>query len=608
VAPGAGAVSATSSTTDASGEAKVTWTLGPQLGEQLLSVKWIEQGPAGNTIKTTATFSGIGLSAPYHVIRKVAGDGQTAPLLTKLAVQPEIQLLTVRDAGPALPKRESPMQQILIEWSVLTGGGNVGSQFVQSIFNGHASVDWTLGAPGPQSMRARTDLGLPADPRDSLAVTFTATSTLEPVRSIVLSPAGDLALAGPGETMSLTARTFAGTPLAEVFGRTVTWQSTQEFIATLAPGSSPSASTVILRGVAAGASDISATSEGIKVLTRVTVGSAAARRQRIAYGLARTSMPGLPVQASFNSTGGSLTVTSQGRGSYQVTIGGQASRQGETETLLITGVENYCKLSNGWNSGPAGDLTAEVSCFDTDANRADSEFTFMLLGDRVLEGHFGFTFADDPFAVNRYTPAKSFNSGASNPAPVSVQRVSEGSYLVTFPQNGVSPHALHVTAVGNDATRCNIASFQGDAVRVQCLTASYYGSDPADSKFALTLLDRGRPGAPVAYAWAVNDAEDEFEGAGTFTISPIHSYNAGGGVVRITRVFEGRYDVTFRGLVPTGAAAPAIHVVNRDVDEAKWCVFVNRTISNADLTVSVDCHSQDGDREDEAFYVIVIFP
>jgi hypothetical protein len=620
VVDGVAVVSPVSSTTDGAGEARTRVTLGPQLGIQRVTAQWVDVTPNAQGPRAAVTFSAVGLSAPYRVMRKVAGDAQTGPALARLTILPEVRLLTVREAGPQLGKREVPIDRVLVEWTVTAGGGSVETNFATTNFDGRVSREWTLGpAAGTHSLRALADLGLPPDPRDTLSVTFTATAVVEPVQSVVLTPSGDMTVR-LGEPASITARTFAGAPLVEVPGRSVAWRSRNETVATVVPNAGTSPSTVTIRAVRAGTVDIDATSENVTATTRVTVPPAPARPARIAYGVANNAAPTATYAASFayNSNGGPITITPKplpvgfDRGIYHVVIPGQRGGAGETETILVSAYSSentYCKLGGDWTSGGAPDIAVDVYCYDYRNEPANSSFSIMLLGSGALEGRFGFALADQPSNPGPYTPTKSFNSGALNPPPASVRRTGVGDYVVTFPGNerGSSdpPEALHVTTV--NAYRCNVASFAGASARVRC-----YDRDGAtqDAAFAITLLDRGRPTQRAAHAWAVNAIDDEFESGGTFTLEPRVWYStaAAGNDVKLVRRGEGAYDVVFNGFAQTDASPVlGVQVVDRDVDEGHYCNVVGWAIEGVNLRVSVQCwNNTTGEENDEGFYLIVV--
>jgi hypothetical protein len=192
-----------------------------------------------------------------------------------------------------------------------------------------------------------------------------------------------------------------------------------------------------------------------------------------------------------------------------------------------------------------------------------------------------------------------------------VTRVGTGHYTVSFPGNAGGPNdpeAVHVTAVGPTNVRCNIAEVVQETVRVRCYAPT--NSTPMDSPFTIVLLDRGRGGdMRSGYAWTADPSGEEFEQPGVFVLSSTRAYSSSQGAVELTKLGEvGRYDVLFRGLAPPGATPIlGVQVVNRDADEPMFCNVVGWTVVAQDLRVTVQCwHSDDGEPEDESFYLIVL--
>jgi uncharacterized protein YjdB len=433
------------------------------------------------------------------------------------------------------------------------------------------------------------------------AMTVTVTA---PVARVDVTPTPSTISVGETVQLSAATRDAQGNVVS---GRTVTWQTANAAVATVS-------GTGLVTGIAAGGPvTITATSEGIGGTASVTVAAPPAA-PRIAYGVADQPQAATPYAAAlaFNSSGGAITVMRQAVGAYRVTLAGQATPNGETETLLVTRYgegSSYCKLAGDWANGFASDLVADVRCYAYTGASADAAFSIMLLGRGVLAGRFGFALANQPSAAGPYAPAKTFHAGPTNPAPIAISRTSVGQYAVRFTDNGGAPNdaeAIHVTAAGAGNVRCNVAQMTGDVAQVGC-----YAPDdaPADSPFSIVMLDRGRSGSSrTAYLWAVDANEDEYEAIGTYALPATRAYSTSGGAVELTKLAaEGRYDVVLRGLASGGSPGIlGVQVVNRDSDEPKFCGVVSWTASGSDLRVTVQCWHSDGEPEDEGFYLLVI--
>ncbi len=159
---GVGSVSAPTSTSDASGTATVTRTLGPVAGSQTATASL--KGLIGNPVTFTATATA---GAPTQ-IAKNGGDGQTGPISTAL---PTPHSVIVRDA------HGNPVAGVAVNWVVGQGGGSVNPTSGPTGANGVASTVRTLGA----LLGTQTDTALSAGLSGS-PIAFTATATPPPVR------------------------------------------------------------------------------------------------------------------------------------------------------------------------------------------------------------------------------------------------------------------------------------------------------------------------------------------------------------------------------------------------------------------------------------------
>jgi hypothetical protein len=150
VAAGGGAVTPASDTTDARGEFKAKWTLGPgEVDQRIIAVS-----PGVPTVSVAAT----GL-LPTQIIL-VQGNNQSAK--TGLPVTNSIIVRVVGDANV-------PMQGVTVGFQVLTGGGGMTPLTVVTNALGEASTKWTLGAVGQNTALVVSGKLTP--------VTLTATAT-----------------------------------------------------------------------------------------------------------------------------------------------------------------------------------------------------------------------------------------------------------------------------------------------------------------------------------------------------------------------------------------------------------------------------------------------
>jgi len=158
ISAGRGGVNPRTSTTDTSGLASTTWTLGTVAGAN---------GATGSVPGLPAvTFQATGVAGPAANVARQAGNGQSAPVGTAVATAPAV---LVTDAFG------NPRAGVAVTFAVASGGGSVGGASQTTNASGIATVgSWTLGgAAGTNTLTATvTGSGIAGNP-----VTFTATAT-----------------------------------------------------------------------------------------------------------------------------------------------------------------------------------------------------------------------------------------------------------------------------------------------------------------------------------------------------------------------------------------------------------------------------------------------
>lgn len=157
VTSGNGSVSPATVTTDSSGIATTTWTLGMTTGTNTIRA----------TIANLASAAPVDFTAsatvPSGSMQIVAGNGQSAPALGIVPVAPAVRV--VDDAG-------LPQAGVSVTFRVLSGNGAVGDGRVNTDANGVAQVGgWALGPGGTNSLQAFVTTA------PALSVTFTATTS-----------------------------------------------------------------------------------------------------------------------------------------------------------------------------------------------------------------------------------------------------------------------------------------------------------------------------------------------------------------------------------------------------------------------------------------------
>jgi alpha-tubulin suppressor-like RCC1 family protein len=149
VTGGGGSVSPTVATTSTNGLAATQWTLGPQSGLNSITATVVDTAnqPLNFVAHSPVKFS----VTSYAALSAVAGNQQTAQILTDLPVAPSVKLVdSLGHPRPGVPITFSP-----------TNGGRVTIPTVSTGADGVASPGtWTLGdIPGPQNLVARVESG-----------------------------------------------------------------------------------------------------------------------------------------------------------------------------------------------------------------------------------------------------------------------------------------------------------------------------------------------------------------------------------------------------------------------------------------------------------------
>lgn len=203
------------------------------------------------------------------------------------------------------------------------------------------------------------------------------------------------------------------------------------------------------------------------------------------------------VAASYNSSGGSITITNGSTGIYQVNFGSLYNKLNLNNVQVVaaggpTGgaTSGYCLLL-GWNGkGTGNGAQMDIGCVDANGNLSPTQF-FLEYQQRTSPfgssaGGIAFLYADQPTAAS-YTPNTAFNfnsTGTStNQNYATVVRNSTGSYSVTIPGLESVHSDVQVTALSNVApARCKVGHWLsngngGTSINVLCFNSSGSAAD-----------------------------------------------------------------------------------------------------------------------------------
>jgi hypothetical protein len=220
----------------------------------------------------------------------------------------------------------------------------------------------------------------------------------------------------------------------------------------------------------------------------------------------------------------------------------------------------------------------------------------------------GWVWAFDSGSTPSYdaTTPFSFNSAGGR---IRVERHELGRYTVTFEGLVMGPGNAQVVAYGPGNKYCNVASWGGGQVRVQCF--SQWGS-PADSQFVVSLVDRlvtapdpaafDSSEAATAYVWVDRETR----------LSSLFSFNSTGGANSVVKRATGEYEVVLDGVGssvvdPSTRGEPMGRPIVTAYGTNGYCVarLSPRTRSSGNSIVRVACFDAAGNDADSAFSLIV---
>jgi hypothetical protein len=142
IVSGAGQVTPAEATTNGTGQASASWTLGPAAGVQRVQARVLGAGvPASLVVEFTAT----AVSGSGSVVEVADGDHQTGPVGSALS-----DSLVVR----VIDGFANPVSGVQVQWAAV-GGGSVSPTTVATDANGLAAAERVLGGiSGPQTTTA----------------------------------------------------------------------------------------------------------------------------------------------------------------------------------------------------------------------------------------------------------------------------------------------------------------------------------------------------------------------------------------------------------------------------------------------------------------------
>jgi hypothetical protein len=255
---------------------------------------------------------------------------------------------------------------------------------------------------------------------------------------------------------------------------------------------------------------------------------------------------------SYNSSGGTITITPYGAGEYYVEFGGLYDGSPDDVQVTAYNTSGYCTANSWYGSGTT--MYIFVECFDKNGSAANNYFTLLYQSHSTTFGTadvgLAYLWANDR-TTGSYTPSSyySYNStGGTN----TIRRHSTGNYTVTLPGLTKTGGDVQVTEYSgySEPARCNVvewgASSAGTKINVKCYNTS---GEPADEYFNL-LYGVGVPlavtkgyAAKGVWAWANDDTSTS-----VYTPDRTYQYNEfETGRLTAQEVGTGEYLVEFPG-------------------------------------------------------------
>jgi len=197
VTGGGGSVTGSGATTNASGIATVgSWTLGTAAGSNTLTAT--ATGLSGSPVTFTAT----GTAGAAASVAVSAGNNQSAPIGTAVAVAPSV--LVTDGFG-------NPVNLVSVTFAVTGGGGSVTGATTSTNASGIATLgSWTLGTTSGSNTLSATAAGVVTP------ASFTATATAGATTTLITSTSPDPSVSGQSVTVSVSVTASVGTPTGTV--------------------------------------------------------------------------------------------------------------------------------------------------------------------------------------------------------------------------------------------------------------------------------------------------------------------------------------------------------------------------------------------------------
>ncbi len=281
---------------------------------------------------------------------------------------------------------------------------------------------------------------------------------------------------------------------------------------------------------------------------------------------------------TFNSTGGTNSITRLGTGYYRVDLPGLGQANGNVQVTAYNSA-NHCKPIS-WS--PSG-TTQQVYVQCATPAGANADTTFVAQYYRAGAGNpeqGAYLWADQPSSAS-YTPSASYSynsRGGTN----QVTRSGVGVYQASLPGFTTGGGNVQVTAYGSTTDYCKVASWGTSTVNVRCFDTA---GNPSDSLWTLRYTNQhvANNGLRGAYAWA-SDAT-----SASHTPSASYQWHSQGNTLTATHPSVGSYVVNIPNMASSNRTSATVTAYGSSN------VYCNVDSWNADGTggtnVNVSCRN-----------------
>ena len=282
---------------------------------------------------------------------------------------------------------------------------------------------------------------------------------------------------------------------------------------------------------------------------------------------------------SYNSSGGGITITRSGTGSYAVTFANLAVSSGDIQVSAYSSAA-HCNVTS-W-----GGSTVYVACYDHSGAAVDSMYTVAVVLNDVtsVASYAAYAWANDSTSAS-YTPSGGYSYNSAGGA-ITATRSGTGSYAMTFGGLSLGSGDVQVSAYNSNAS-CNIGSWGGSTVYVRCWD---HNGAAVDSVYTVSVILNNvtSPAKVVGYAWASSPS------SASYTPSTLYSFNSSGQGITATRSGAGTYAMTFTGLAfSSGDVKVSAYSSSTHCNVSSWgggvayvkCYDASNTLTDAYYTV-----------------------